>query len=94
MYNDRKQKFDYSDRFEPANASADVLQLNHYFTRSREEMRLKIEKGRVSKDGRVKNADHLQSQLEKLEKYTTRDSTILRFVPAIKGLADIDAETR
>ena len=69
-----------------ANASADTLQLNHYFTRSLEEMRLKIEKGRVSKDGRTKNTDHLHSQLEKLKKYTTQDSTILRFVPAVKKL--------
>ncbi len=94
LYNDRKQRFNYYDRFQPANASADVFQLNHYFTRSLEEMRLKIAKGRVSKDGRTKNADHLQSQLEKLQRYTTRDSAILRFVPAVKKLEEKDAETR
>lgn len=88
MYNDRKQQFNYFDRFNPANASADTLQLNHYFTRSLEEMRLKIEKGRVSKDGRTTNADHLHSQLDKLNKYTTQDSTILRFVPAVKKLEE------
>ena len=86
MYNDRKQRFKYYDRFKPANASSDTLQLNHYFTRSLEEMRLKIEKGRVSKDGRTKNADHLHSQLEKLHKCKTRDTLILRFVPALKEL--------
>ncbi len=86
MWNDRKEKFSYYKRFDPRNATADVLQLNHYFTRSSEEMREKIAKGRVSKDGRTKNADFLQEQVEKLQRYTARDETILRFVPALKGL--------
>ena len=84
MYNDRKQRFDYLDRFNAANASAESFQLNHYFTRSLEELRLKIEKGRVSKDGRTKNATYLQSQLELLQKNTIRDTEILRFVPAVR----------
>ncbi len=84
MYNDRKQRFNYDDRFDTANASAETFQLNHYFTRSLEELRLKIEKGRVSKDGRTKNAAHLESQLEKLQTNTIRDTEILRFVPALQ----------
>lgn len=84
MWNDRKEKFRYHDRFDPRHATADALQLNHYFTRSREEMRAKIAKGRVSKDGRTKNSDLLEEQVVKLLKYTVRDETILRFVPALK----------
>lgn len=86
MWNDRKEKFRHPDRFDPRHATADVLQLNHYFTRSLEEMREKIAKGRVSKDGRTKNADYLEEQVRKLEKYTTRDTTILRFLPALRAL--------
>jgi glycosyltransferase involved in cell wall biosynthesis len=84
MWNDRKERFPYADRFDPKHATADVLQLNHYFTRSRAEMREKIAKGRVSKDGRTKNADYLEEQVRRLERYTARDTGILRFVPALK----------
>lgn len=84
MWNDRKEKFSYHDRFDPQHATADALQLNHYFTRSHEEMIAKIAKGRVSKDGRTKNSDLLEEQVVKLLKYTVRDETILRFVPALK----------
>lgn len=85
MWNDRKERFDYHDRFDPRHATADTLQLNHYFTRSREEMAEKVAKGRVSKDGRTKNAELLAEQVNKLERYTTRDETILRFLPALKA---------
>ena len=88
MYNDRGEKFAYLDRFDPRNATADAFQLNHYFTRSHEEMREKIAKGRVSKNGRVTNAAILEEQVRKLERYTTRDETILRFVPALKRLLE------
>jgi hypothetical protein len=84
MWNDRKEKFRYLDRFDPRHATADVLQLNHYFTRSHDEMREKIAKGRVSKDGQTKNAEYLEEQVRKLQKHTTRDTTILRFLPALK----------
>ena len=88
MYNDRGERFAYLDRTNPRHASSDAFQLNHYFTRSREEMRAKIAKGRVSKDGRATNAGFLEEQVRKLEKYTTRDETILRFVPALKRLME------
>ena len=84
MFNDRKVKFSYHDRFDVRYATSDVLQLNHYFTRSHEEMREKVEKGRVSKDGRTKNEAYLEQQVANLLKYTVRDETILRFVPALK----------
>lgn len=88
MWNDRKRKFSYYDRADPRNATADVFQLNHYFTRSTEEMREKIAKGRVSKDGRAKNVEFLEEQVAKLVRYTVRDETILRFVPALKKLME------
>ena len=44
--------------------------------------------GRVSKDGRATNAAFLEEQVRKLEKYTTHDETILRFVPALKRMIE------
>jgi len=88
MYNDRGERFAYLDRTDPRHASSDAFQLNHYFTRSQEEMREKIAKGRVSKDGRTTNADFLEEQVRKLQKHMTRDEKILRFAPALKRLME------
>jgi hypothetical protein len=87
MYNDRRERFSYFDRFDPRHASAETIQLNHYFTRSLEEMREKIAKGRVSKDGRMRNVKYLEEQVRKLQKHIVRDETILRFVPALERIA-------
>lgn len=88
MWNDRKEQFEYRCRFDVRNASAEAFQLNHYFARSEEEIREKIAKGRVSKDGRTKNAGLLEAQVEKLQRRTVRDETILRFIPALRRLPD------
>ena len=86
MWNDRKQKFSYYDRYDPRYATADALQLNHYFTRSHEELSEKLTKGRVSKEGSVANTELLKQRVKDLERCTVCDDTILRFVPALKKL--------
>jgi hypothetical protein len=53
MINDRKEIFREHQKRDPKYASADKLRLHHYFTRSLEELRLKIAKGRVSRAGKI-----------------------------------------
>jgi hypothetical protein len=86
MWNDRKERFGYLERFDPRHASADAFQLNHYFTRSQEELRERLAKGRVSKEGSVTNIELLEQRLKDMERYAVRDETILRFVPKLKML--------
>jgi hypothetical protein len=84
MWNDRKERFAYLQRFDPRHVTADAFQLNHYFTRSQEEMKERLAKGRVSREGSVTNVEHLEQRVKDLERYTVRDETILRFVPALR----------
>jgi hypothetical protein len=64
-------------------ASSKKLQLNHYFTRSLEEMREREAKGRVGKNGRRVH-NYLERRLKAYAVATANDDKILRFVPALK----------
>ena len=63
--------------------SSDKLRLNHYFTRSLEEIQTRIAKGRVSQNGRVKE-DYIERRLKSYALRTARDESILRYVPELK----------
>jgi glycosyltransferase involved in cell wall biosynthesis len=65
-------------------ATADKLRLNHYFTRSKEELQRKLAKGRVSKAGHI-NENVLDRRLKQFELAKARDTTILRFLPRLEA---------
>ena len=58
--------------------ATDLLQLNHYFTRSAEEIQERIAKGRVSQNGRV-NENYLERRLTAYSQRIIRDETIRQF---------------
>jgi Glycosyl transferase family 2 len=64
-------------------AEHSVAQINHYFTRSREEWRRKIERGYQGSDGR---SDDLQDKFKVFDRNELEDRGILRFVPAVKQI--------
>ncbi len=67
--------------------SVDVVQLNHYYTRSRKEYGEKIARGRVDYDGPMSfTFDEINPALNRV-----RDESILRFVPRVKEYLDLRA---
>jgi hypothetical protein len=68
---------------EPSFVVSEKLRLNHYFTRSREEIETRIAKGRVSQNGKL-NENYIERRLKSYALRTARDETILRFVPELK----------
>jgi glycosyltransferase involved in cell wall biosynthesis len=68
---------------EPAFVVSEKLRLNHYFTRSLEEIETRIAKGRVSQNGKL-NENYIERRLKSYELRTARDESILRFVPELK----------
>jgi hypothetical protein len=86
MYNDAGQRFWRFDRFNPKHATAERIQLNHYFTRSYEEFEQKIAKRRVSKEGLVDHRSGLQGQLECINRRTVRDDGAARFAGDVKAV--------
>ena len=85
MFNDAGRRFWRSDRFNPEHATAERIQLNHYFTRSYEEFEQKIAKRRVSKDGRSDNRVELERRLERINRKTVRDDSATRFSEDVRA---------
>jgi len=85
MINDRKETFREHQKRDPKYATADKLRLHHYFTKSIEELQIKLDKGRVSKGGRV-DKDALSRRLCQYHTSFEYDSTSERFVRQLKKL--------
>ncbi len=83
MINDRCVSFPYHQARNTEYATADKLRLHHYFTRSEEEIQIKLAKGRVSKSGRI-NINTLDRKLRQFEIAKEQDSLIMRYVPELK----------
>lgn len=83
IFNEKRMMRRTSDARHPNFVSSSKLQLNHYFTRSLEEMQSRVAKGRISKNGNVV-ANYLRRRLEAYEAHKSRDEKILQFVPALK----------
>ncbi len=95
MFNDAGQRFWRFDRFNLQYATAERIQLNHYFTRSYEEFEQKIAKRRVSKEGRTDHRQGLEYQLGCINRNTVRDDGAVRFAGDVKAaLAIADRRTR
>ena len=84
MFNDKGEEMDWSDWRNPKYASASKLQLNHYFTKSREDFEAKHARGRVSQSGAVLPKTAL-ARMEMIEKHTEEDRGIERFIAATKA---------
>lgn len=65
-------------------AVSEHFQLNHYFTRSEQELDQKRQKGRVSSKG-AKVVDFVDNRLSQYKIATCEDRTILRFLPSLKN---------
>lgn len=85
MFNDAGQKFWRADRFNPAHATAERVQLNHYFTRSHEEFQAKIAKRRVSMDGRLDKRASLERRFECISRGEVCDESAARFAGGVKA---------
>jgi len=68
----------------PGFARSEVLRLNHYLTRPEAELAAKLAKGRVSANGRI-NSTAYDRRMAQYAAATTRDETILRFLPALEA---------
>ena len=65
-------------------AVSEHFQLNHYFTRSAQELDQKRQKGRVSSKG-AKVVDFVDNRLNQYKIATCEDKTIMRFLPQLKN---------
>lgn len=83
LLNERGQTM-HLHQFEDAKfAVSEHFQLNHYFTRSEQELDQKRQKGRVSSKG-AKIVDFVDNRLNQYKIATCEDRTILRFLPRLK----------
>lgn len=83
VVNERRMTVSVSRSRHPDFVVADKLQLNHYFTRSLDELETRKAKGRISKNGQV--VDHyLDRRMRAYQAKTARDEKILKFLPALK----------
>jgi Glycosyltransferase family 92 len=83
LINDCGQEYPNHQSRDVRYATSQKLRLNHYFTRSYEEIEEKIAKGRVSKAG-VVNRKALARRLSQYNLATEQDTSIMRFVPELE----------
>lgn len=83
-FNERGERFTRETARDFRFLCSERLRLNHYFTRSEEEMARKLAKGRVSRRGAVAT-NALDNRLRQYGLATERDEAIQRFVPALKA---------
>jgi hypothetical protein len=83
LINDRGQVYPHHQLRVLEYATADHLRLHHYFTRSLDELRAKLTKGRVDKWGAV-DMKVLDRRLEHYSRHTEQDTTIQRFIPELE----------
>ncbi len=81
--NDVGQEFPGHQARDARFATSEKLRLNHYFTRSVEEMNERSAKGRVSRAGAV-NPQALDRRIKQYELATEQDTSIMRFVPELE----------
>lgn len=72
-------------------AVSEHFQLNHYFTRSEQELNQKRQKGRVSSKG-AKVIDFVDNRLNQYKIATCEDRTIFRFLPRLLEVTQSNSE--
>jgi len=84
LFNENGTMLPIADARNPDFVSTSKLQLNHYFTRSLEEMSSRADKGRISRNGDIVE-NYMRRRLEAYERHKLRDEKILQFLPALKA---------
>lgn len=84
FFNERREKCPIYDARNMKFACRERFQLNHYFTRSEEELARRIAKGRVSKNGNL-HTSYVDRRLAAYRRRTAVDDTILQFLPALRA---------
>ena len=82
-FNERGEKIPHYAVTTPSFVATELLRLNHYFTRSLEEIDRRIAKGRVSRNGQQID-NYLNRRLKAYAVKTERDESILQFVPELR----------
>ncbi|MBN8911652.1 MAG: glycosyltransferase family 92 protein [Rhizobiales bacterium] len=83
MFNEKRVRVSTSNAHNPSVVVTGKLQLNHYFTRSVEEMQARIAKGRISRNGK-KVENYIDRRLKAYQVHTAQEEKILQFLPALK----------
>ncbi|MBL3597311.1 glycosyltransferase family 92 protein [Rhodovulum sulfidophilum] len=83
-WNDRGERTDHKGRADPAFYSADHLQLNHYYTRSEQELAAKIARGSNQSVEARRHADRIRRNVANIEASEVEDRSAPDFV-ARKG---------
>lgn len=83
-FNENRTMWPIADARNPNFVTTSKLQLNHYFTRSLEEMDSRVSKGRISRNGVIVE-NYLRRRLEAYEAHKVRDEKILQFLSVLKA---------
>jgi hypothetical protein len=83
LINDRGQIYPHHQMRVLEYATADHIRLNHYFTRSKEEFRAKLMRGRVDQAGKV-DMHHLDQRVAQYHRHIENDTEIWRFIPELE----------
>ncbi|MBB4347243.1 MULTISPECIES: glycosyltransferase family 92 protein [Rhizobiaceae] len=78
--NDRGEVFSRKGRKGPAFYSSDFIQLNHYYSKSEQDLREKIERGPASPASRQRYEDRVLSAVRNIESETVVDTAMIEFL--------------
>ncbi|ARE38469.1 hypothetical protein RGUI_0328 [Rhodovulum sp. P5] len=84
-WNDRRERASLKGRFERSFYSADHLQLNHYYTRSEEELAAKIARGSNQTVAARRHAARVRRNVANIEAAEVEDRSALQFLERAGG---------
>jgi hypothetical protein len=89
LINENGERRSFSDSRDPSFATNRFFQLNHYFAKSLSDIEVRLQKGRVSKNGKI-SENYLDKRLKAYELSKTVDVKILRFVEPLRAKINSD----
>ena len=84
MYNDAGEQYPLDNIKDPARASANLIQLNHYYTKSEEDYEKKINRGRVANAGSPLSAS-ADKKKRLIEQELVSDDSMSQFLDELKA---------
>jgi hypothetical protein len=78
--NDRGAVFARKDRSEPDFYSSQFIQLNHYYTKSEQDLREKLERGSVAPQSRERHHDQIMTGVRNIESNQVEDLAMVEFL--------------
>jgi hypothetical protein len=82
-FNERGRMTEHHNVTDPTFVVTEKLRLHHYFTRSEEDIQRRIDKGRVSQNGKIKT-NYIDRRLKAYALQNSHDHSIMSFVPELK----------